>query len=120
MILPTRLFLGELIHVCSSSQPKIIFASHQTIKKVKQVCDQTTFIQKVFVFGDEIAGCNYGNYDNFVQNVLVPSHGNFVCPRQNMMENVALVFCSSGTTGFPKGVQVTQFNVWFSIVDNIT
>ncbi|KAG4067198.1 hypothetical protein HA402_000189 [Bradysia odoriphaga] len=36
-----------------------------------------------------------------------------------MMENIALVFCSSGTTGVPKGVQITQYNVWFSISDSI-
>lgn len=120
LIQKSHLILGELLHVCSFSKPKIIFASHQTIQKVKQVNDQTAFIQKLFVFGDEIVGSNYGNYNSFVHNALVPSNGDFVCPPQNMIENVALVFCSSGTTGVPKGVQVTQYNVWFSIADGIT
>lgn len=88
--------------MCGFSHPKIIFASHQTIAKVKQVVNQTASIQKVFVFGHKIVGSNFNSFSTFVQNRLVPTNENFVCPPQNMMENIALVFCSSGTTGVPK------------------
>lgn len=35
----------------------------------------------------------------------------FTCEPLNMHENVVLILCSSGTTGLPKGVQLTQFNI---------
>lgn len=35
----------------------------------------------------------------------------FECEPQNMKDRVAMILCSSGTTGLPKGVQITQFNV---------
>lgn len=107
------------MHTCSFSHPKFIFASHQTIKKVKQVVDQTKSTQRVFVFGHKIVGSNFESFDTFVQNKLVPTNVDFVCPPQNMRENIALVFCSSGTSGSPKGVEVTQYNVWFAISGGI-
>lgn len=97
--LTSRLVLGELLHVCSFSHPRIIFASHLTLERVKHLVDQTVFVEKVFLLGDEIVGSDFGNYNNFIRNELVPSHSSFVCPPQNMKENIALIFCSSGTTG---------------------
>lgn len=107
-------FVGELSHACSLSSPKIIFASHGTLDKVQRVKDQSNFIKKLFVFGDEF-GKSYGSFNVFIRNALVPSEEYYNCPPQNKMENVAIIFCSSGTTGVPKAVQLTQNNLWFSM-----
>lgn len=109
------MFTGELFHACSLSLPKIIFASHGTLDTVQSVKEQTSFIKKVFVFGDEFIGKNYGSFNVFIRNSRVPSKESFVCPPQNVKENIALIFCSSGTTGVPKGVQLSQNNLWFSL-----
>lgn len=39
----------------------------------------------------------------------------FRCTPVDMHDNVVLVLCSSGTTGLPKGVQLTQFNLHSAI-----
>lgn len=109
------IFTGELFHACSLSLPKIIFASHGTLDKVQRIKDQTKFIKKVFVYGDEFIGKSYGSFNVFIRNALVPSNEHFDCPAQDKMENVAIIFCSSGTTGIPKAVQLSQNNLWFSL-----
>ncbi|XP_037030653.1 4-coumarate--CoA ligase 1-like [Bradysia coprophila] len=106
----------ELLHASSLSLPKIIFASHATLDKVQRVRDENKFIKKVFVFGDEFISKSYASFNVFVRNANVPSKEHFDCPPQNKMENIGIIFCSSGTTGlFPKAVQLTQNNIWFSL-----
>lgn len=117
MLYNLLLFKGELIHACSLSQPKIVFTSYQTLDKFKQVTEQQKFIEKLFVFGNECVDDN--SFNGFLQNTNVPSKKRFFCPPQNMMENIALIFCSSGTTGLPKCVQLTQYSTWFSVTINV-
>lgn len=112
-------FAGELLHACGLSLPKIIFASHATLDKVQRVRDENKFIKKVFVFGDEFISKSYGSFNVFIRNAAVPSKNHFDCAPQSKMENVGIVFCSSGTTGsFPKAVQLTQNNLWFSLANH--
>lgn len=115
VILKTIIFVGELLHASSLSLPKVIFASHGTLDKVQRVKDQCKFVKKVFVFGDEFIGKSYGSFNVFVRNAAVPSKAHFDCPPQNKLDNIAIIFCSSGTTGVPKAVQLTQNNLWFSM-----
>lgn len=73
-------------------------------------------IKRLYVFGDEFIGKSYGSFNVFIRNAAVPSKEHFNCPPQNKTENIGIVFCSSGTTGlFPKAVQLTQNNLWFSL-----
>lgn len=111
----TLIFVGELFHACSLSLPKIIFASHGTLDKVQRIKDESKFVKKVFVFGDEFIRKSYGSFNVFIRNALVPSKGRFECPPQNKLENVAVIFCSSGTTGIAKAIQLTQNNLWFAL-----
>lgn len=41
----------------------------------------------------------------------VRSTGKFTCKPIDMRNNIMLILCSSGTTGLPKGVQLTQANL---------
>lgn len=109
--------IGELLHTCSLSHPKIIFTSYQTFDNLKKVAEQQKFIEKLFVFDDECSGDN--SFKDFLQNSNVQSSKRFYCPPQNMMENISLVLCSSGTTGLPKAVQWSEYSTWFTATFNV-
>lgn len=47
------IFAGELKHVLSLSQPKIIFCSKQTIDKMVTILPQHSYIQKLVLFDNE-------------------------------------------------------------------
>lgn len=78
------------------------------------------FVERLIVYTDNHLRINS------IKNVLIYRElldGNtisneFICEPQNMKEHVALIMCSSGTTGLPKGVQLTQFNLLLGRVQN--
>lgn len=49
--------------------------------------------------------------DIIIANTDFNKDKSFVCNAQNMKNHLALIFASSGTTGLPKGVGITQYNL---------
>lgn len=54
-------------------------------------------------------------YSIFMVNFQIDECNEFSCKPIDMQNNVALVLCSSGTTGLPKGVELTQRNILVAI-----
>ncbi|GAB0097778.1 luciferin 4-monooxygenase [Sergentomyia squamirostris] len=105
---------SELNHALNLSKPKIIFSSPYVIDKVATVAKKNGFIKKVVVFGEEnpsISGVECSQA--YLKNSRIAS--NFKPKPLNIKDNVALVLCSSGTTGLPKGVQLTQYNILVAV-----
>lgn len=97
----------EVQHAISLSKPKIIFVAHEHQKLFRNLQKSNAFIKKVIAFGDE--------FKHFVQQCKGANTTNFQSDAQNIDDNVALILCSSGTTGLPKGVQLTQKNLMIGI-----
>lgn len=80
-----------------------------------KVANKCEFFEKVIVFGsDEKRPFEKGfifNYSKFTKNIASES---FTCEPQNLDTNIALILYSSGTTGLPKGVQLSQKNVMYT------
>jgi len=55
----------------------------------------------------------FGDVDGYpsFQSLLDPAHPAFVAPEIDPKTAVAALMSSSGTTGFPKPVQLTHFNL---------
>lgn len=108
----------ELNHAVNLSKPKLLFVSAPYYEKCLKLKEQHSFIDKLIIYAGNNSEVNFSflkdavSFNELLSNV--PDSINFVCERQNMKEHVALILSSSGTTGLPKGVQLTQFNVLIS------
>lgn len=111
-------------HGVNLSKPKIIFAAPNTIERVHKVASVNSFIKNVVVFGGggERASKMPGNvmeFAQFLEKSSPKSIGEFVSAGQDTRRNVSLILCSSGTTGMPKGVQLTQRNVSLGVAQHL-
>lgn len=101
-------------HAVNLSKPKIIFVSPMNLNKVTAVARKHTFIERTILYDNFNAKMkNFTGKPIFFSQIIdnTSNVNDFICKPQIMKENVAFILCSSGTTGLPKGVQLTQFNM---------
>lgn len=96
--------------------PTILFTSLIKLKTVMEVVKKTDFIKHIIVFDTPktLRGTTYNtsitDYQSFVSNIR-KDYSHFKCQPQNMEDHVSLILYSSGTTGLPKAVQLTDQNL---------
>ena len=105
-------FAGELKHALDLSKPKFVFISSSQVKKVVSVGKQLKYLEKVILLDGT-------TIDSFIISFeeLIKQHEKskfnvekYVSKAVDIHDQVAMIFCSSGTTGQPKGVEITQEN----------
>lgn len=103
-------FTGELDHALKLSKPKYIFASKTSSSTLLKVKKNNKFIEEIIVFDDEKVPGTI-NYSDFLAKFKSPALKIFTPAIVPLKEQVAFILCSSGTTGQPKGVQLTYNNI---------
>ncbi|XP_017783008.1 PREDICTED: 4-coumarate--CoA ligase 1-like [Nicrophorus vespilloides] len=92
--------LSELKDTFSISKPKIIFTTEENLKKVQQLQADTDYIKNIINFD--------GNYLSIIRERSGLKRDEIV---ENSDHDSAVILSSSGTTGLPKGVVLTQNNI---------
>lgn len=100
-------------HAFSLSKPKVVFVSAYAAKRTIDVCKKLPFIEHVVLIDGRKIDNSALFWNEFIEKF---SNNNFnlektVKERVNIRDQVALIVCSSGTTGLPKGVELTQENM---------
>lgn len=102
----------EVDHAINLSHPKLIFASQITVDRIAKVAKSNKFVKGVIALsGTSKNHPNVYSFTELMESNKYKTKPDFTSPESNKNEDVALIVCSSGTTGLPKGVQLTQFNI---------
>ncbi|XP_057660898.1 uncharacterized protein LOC130896667 isoform X1 [Diorhabda carinulata] len=103
----------ELKHVLNLSKPKLIFCSNKTIDKMVSILPDHPYIDKLVLFGNvESKQQNVTKFQDIIKNADSEEiDDNYKSVPLDIKNTVATILCSSGTTGFPKGVMCTHDNM---------
>lgn len=105
-----------MIHAINLSKPRVIFVTPTNYKKIVSLSQKLPFVEQVILYDDGMQMENYSkakSFNDITNRQLTDSHLDcFKCEPQNVKENVALIMCSSGTTGqYPNALIMFSFHI---------
>ena len=98
-----------------------MFASPSTVERVVKVAKQNSFIEKIILFPGAHSSDNncVTKMIDFIRRNSSALDPNILCKPQRVSRKVAVILYSSGTTGLPKGVDLTEQNLMYSIAQGL-
>ncbi|KAI4477049.1 hypothetical protein M0804_013050 [Polistes exclamans] len=100
----------EFSHALTILKPKYIFTSSIALNTLEKVTKQLPLPPKLIVLTSSKCN-NLPNMKDLIADIDVSEVNNFQACKVDINNNVAAILCSSGTTGFPKGVMLTNKNL---------
>ncbi|KAK5637786.1 hypothetical protein RI129_000029 [Pyrocoelia pectoralis] len=111
--MPITLNVSELIHAFTISKPEIIFCSERTLQKVAKLQQKLPFVKKIISLDGGRDSGDFETLNNFIKRSTNKDFDfkYFKTHEFDRNEHVAAILYSSGTTGLPKGVMLTDRNL---------
>lgn len=105
-----RWSIKENIYSLKNSQSSVLFVDDTFLAMGKELIAQCDQIRLVIYMGDGEAPEGMLNYEQLIENAkeIPPYNGSY--------DDLAGIFYTGGTTGFPKGVMLSHANLWTSSV----
>ncbi|XP_012240593.1 luciferin 4-monooxygenase [Bombus vosnesenskii] len=105
----------ELKHALNISKPKYIFVSAIGAKNIYKVIPQLFWLPKLIMLTEAI-NSKLPSIKTLTSNIIIDN--NFHACSVDVNDHVTVISCSSGTTGLPKGVMLTDKN-FLSVIKNL-
>ncbi|KAK2581707.1 hypothetical protein KPH14_002193 [Odynerus spinipes] len=100
----------ELHHTLTISKPKYIFTSSMTVNVLEKVIKQLSWTPKLITLSATVHN-NIPNMKDLISDISIQESNDFRTCKIDVNNNIAAILCSSGTTGLPKGVMLTNKNL---------
>ncbi|PHR83817.1 MAG: fatty-acid--CoA ligase [Colwellia sp.] len=105
-----RWSLKENIYSLENSESSVLFVDDAFLEMGKELAKQCEKIQLIIYMGEGETPENMLNYEQLIDNASA------LAPVKNDYNNLAGIFYTGGTTGFPKGVMLSHTNLWSSSI----
>lgn len=104
---------SELKHVLSISNPRIIFVSRRTEKLVSKIAPSLSWKIELIELDDEALNSNVPTIKSLLKTIDydINYHQYTTVDIGDNKKRPVVILCSSGTTGLPKGVALSHWNL---------
>ncbi|XP_055373680.1 uncharacterized protein LOC129607016 [Condylostylus longicornis] len=104
----------ELDHAINLSKPKVIFSSNFAFDKIVKIFQKNKFVKNIVAYDKNSKYRNISSFWELLNDSQFSFKAEYYPKPADLNESVLLILCSSGTTGMPKGVQLSQKNILYT------